>query len=597
MGKIRVGNLELMFQRFILSLLLIGCQFIQAQNSLDILGLSSLQPANVAFSVRKLSSTYTGPLFRVLVGSTYYDVYPDASADKHLSMASKISTAVNYSDPIASPTSASLSSIILATTQAYVAIWYDQSGNANHLKNSNNSELPTIIYNGNIITEGPYNKPFLKWLGASNPNSKYLALTNFITNNGQVIIVNKFDQDGFLLGDNNIFLGGGGQGSYRWHSGPHLSPQRLFDENGWATLPIRNGAIYQNGIFRADNLSTTYNQTLGINSVAPTDSRWEYTYWDNIGEERPNSCDCHATRDDNSGYSELLSFPSSLSNIQRATVEVSQSDYFGIALYGRAISLTTPLVNPLASNCSVSSPSTPTTFGVTGTSLYATLTVSAPSGFEISENASSGFTSSISLIPDGSGTVSTTLYVRLAAGFFSISGNISASSPGTTTQHITINGNPAAVPVFSPSGPFLMCVDATYLVSLFTPNSFNGWSSSNSSVFSVTASGYITASQVGSATITYTDACGQSVSQTVVVQSSAPSIPLTDNSIAYKFNGSPQGPFSGGGTINYVGTDGFTYFGQTQPIAVGFYNANVQTGSQAGCPTRFYIFNCTTCNN
>jgi hypothetical protein len=142
-----------------------------------------------------------------------------------------------------------------------------------------------------------------------------------------------------------------------------------------------------------------------------------------------------------------------------------------------------------------------------------------------------------------------------------------------------------------------MCVDATYLVSLFTPNSFNGWSSSNSSVFSVTASGYITASQVGSATITYTDACGQSVSQTVVVQSSAPSIPLTDNSIAYKFNGSPQGPFSGGGTINYVGTDGFTYFGQTQPIAVGFYNANVQTGSQAGCPTRFYIFNCTTCNN
>lgn len=174
---------------------------------------------------------------------------------------------------------------------------------------------------------------------------------------------------------------------------------------------------------------------------------------------------------------------------------------------------------------------------------------------------------------------------------YTIAGTGSCTSV-TSTRAITVT----AAPVFSPSGPFLMCVDATYLVSLSTPNSFNGWSSSNSSIFSVTGSGYITASQAGTATITYTDACGQSVSQTVVVQSSAPSIPLTDNSIAYKFNGSPQGPLSGGATINYVGYDGYSYLSQMRPSSVGFYRANIQSANQAGCPDRFYIFTCTTCD-
>ena len=230
-----------MLRKLIITLLFIGNQIIQAQNALDIIGLSPMQPANVAFSVRKLSSTYTGPLFRLLVGTDYYDVYPDASVDQHFSMASKISTAISYSAPIAPPTSASLSS--LAITNAYVAIWYDQSGNANHLRNSNSAELPTIIYNGNITIEGPNNKPFLKWVGASNQDSKYLALSNFITNNGQVIIVNKFDQDGFLLGDNDIFLGGIGEGNYRWHSGPHLTTKLLFDADGWANPSIKNGVV------------------------------------------------------------------------------------------------------------------------------------------------------------------------------------------------------------------------------------------------------------------------------------------------------------------------------------------------------------------
>jgi hypothetical protein len=225
------------------------------------------------------------------------------------------------------------------------------------------------------------------------------------------------------------------------------------------------------------------------------------------------------------------------------------------------------------------------------------VTVSATTGFEISASQNSGYASSLSLTPDGSGTVSSTLYVRLTAGSGGgISGTITASSIGATTQTTTVSSTTVAPPAFSLAGTFNICAEASYLVALATPNSYNGWSNNGSSIFSVNSMGYITAVAPGTASITYTDACGQSVSQTVIVQTSSPSIPLVDNNTAYKHNGSPQGPLSGGATINYAGYDGYSYLSQTRPSNVGFYKANIQSGNQAGCPNRFYIFTCAICD-
>jgi hypothetical protein len=258
------------------------------------------------------------------------------------------------------------------------------------------------------------------------------------------------------------------------------------------------------------------------------------------------------------------------------------------------------VLNPtaqLTSNCTVLAPSAPTTFDVTGSYLASTVTVSATTGFEISASQNSGYASSLSLTPDGSGTVSSTLYVRLTAGSGGgISGTITASSIGATTQTTTVSSTTVAPPAFSPAGPFNICAEASYLVALASPNSYNGWSNNGSSIFSVNSMGYITTVAPGTASITYTDACGQSVSQTVIVQSASPSIPLVDNNTAYKHNGSPQGPLSGGATINYAGYDGYSYLSQTRPSNVGFYKANIQSGNQAGCPNRFYIFTCAICD-
>ena len=122
----------------------------QAQNTLDNVGLTNATPASVAYSLRQLSTTYTGPLVRVKVGTSFYDVYPDASTKK-FSLNSKISAAVSpYNAAVAAASTNALSTIISGSTDATVAIWYDQSGNAVHVLSS--SATAKIITAGSILT-------------------------------------------------------------------------------------------------------------------------------------------------------------------------------------------------------------------------------------------------------------------------------------------------------------------------------------------------------------------------------------------------------------------------------------------------------------
>lgn len=121
-----------------------------AQNTLDNIGLTSSTPASVAYSLRQLSTSYTGPLVRIKVGALFYDVYPDATT-KIFSLSSKISASMSTYNALVSVASAStLSSIITGSTDATVAIWYDQSGNVVHVLSS--SAAANIITAGNINT-------------------------------------------------------------------------------------------------------------------------------------------------------------------------------------------------------------------------------------------------------------------------------------------------------------------------------------------------------------------------------------------------------------------------------------------------------------
>lgn len=137
-------------KRFLPILFLLFAFISNAQNTLDNIGLTSATPASVAYSLRQLSTTYTGPLVRVKVGTSFYDVYPDLSTNK-FSLSSKISASIStYNSAASAASTNALSTIISGSTDATVAIWYDQSGNGVHVLSS--SPNAKIITGGSINT-------------------------------------------------------------------------------------------------------------------------------------------------------------------------------------------------------------------------------------------------------------------------------------------------------------------------------------------------------------------------------------------------------------------------------------------------------------
>ena len=261
--------------------------------------------------------------------------------------------------------------------------------------------------------------------------------------------------------------------------------------------------------------------------------------------------------------------------------------------------LTLDLPNATLTSSCAGVPSTSTTFGVSGSGISSTVTVSAPTGFEISEFPMTSYSSSLSLTPV-SNTVTSTLYIRLLSGAANnVSGTITALATTTGESSIssttTVSSTTVAAPTFAVTGPYIVCSEGTYAVSLTVANSYNGWSTSSPTI-SVNSNGYVTAGTVtGNYTVSYTDACAQTVSATITVNNSDNGVTaIADGLASYKINNAnplPQGPTAS----LYIGYNGFNYTSATKPTNTGYYKANNQSGSSAGCPYPFYIFRCTTC--
>lgn len=169
-------------------LLLLGAFISNAQNTLDNIGLTNATPASVAYSLRQLSTSYTGPLVRIKVSGSFYDVYPDASTKK-FSLNSKISAAVSpYNAGVAAAGANALSTIISGSTDATVAIWYDQSGNGVHVLSS--SATAKIITAGSILTMS--GQPTIYFYG----NNSFLTSSTMVNYSSQTnATVNAAAQD------------------------------------------------------------------------------------------------------------------------------------------------------------------------------------------------------------------------------------------------------------------------------------------------------------------------------------------------------------------------------------------------------------------
>jgi hypothetical protein len=126
---------------------------------------------------------------------------------------------------------------------------------------------------------------------------------------------------------------------------------------------------------------------------------------------------------------------------------------------------------PSALSTSVGSASTTSSFSVSGADMTAGITVTAPTGFEVSTSSNASFSSNITV--GTSGTInSTPVYVRIPASASSgnYTGNITLSSTGAESKNISVTGTVTApTPVISVSGT-LSALSTTYGTASSTSN-------------------------------------------------------------------------------------------------------------------------------
>jgi len=114
-------------------------------------------------------------------------------------------------------------------------------------------------------------------------------------------------------------------------------------------------------------------------------------------------------------------------------------------------------------------------FTVSGTKLTTDITVTAPSGFEVSLAAASGYGSSVSLTQTGGAVNNQVVYVRSAASApaGAVMANVVLSSSGVSSQNVMVNGVVSPLPIIAPvTGQNVNNGSAT------TPVSFNGTANS-----------------------------------------------------------------------------------------------------------------------
>ncbi len=270
-------------------------QSLFGQNALNLAGLDNKSVPTVAYSVRKLSSSYAGPAIQVRRSSD------NATAD--------IGFAGNGDLDVTALTS------FVGANNAFVTIWYDQSGNGKNLTQPAANRQPWIVHSGVVDQEN--SRPFIRFYGHNGIDNvtDRLDLSPEMTTTGLVSVVNKFAPggDGFLLGHTSV---------YNWHA--DINAGKLFVS--YASSSITNARVWQNGTAAAP-LSAIYNTTLMVNSVAPQ-SPSVGTTWNNLGSDRDTYHDTNL----GGGYSELIVFATAPSSFARTRLENNQGVYYSIAV-------------------------------------------------------------------------------------------------------------------------------------------------------------------------------------------------------------------------------------------------------------------------
>ncbi|MCU0324300.1 MAG: hypothetical protein MUF45_03475 [Spirosomaceae bacterium] len=194
--------------------------------------------------------------------------------------------------------------------------------------------------------------------------------------------------------------------------------------------------------------------------------------------------------------------------------------------------------------------STNQSFSVSGSTLTEGIVITAPTGYQVSTSAGSGFGSSVTLAQSGGIVGATTIYVRLnTTTTGAANGNITCVS-GVTTQNVAVSGTVNVLPSPAPSSNSPICAGNTLTLSSAASTSYS-WAGPNSftSTLQNPSINNVTIAAGGTYTITQTNSSGCTASATVsVTVNSLPTAGASSNS-----------PVNAGGTLNLTGTGSGAY--------------------------------------
>ena len=307
-------------------------------NNLDSVGLSIATIPQGSYSLRLLSSNYTGPLVRINIAGDYYDVYPDSNS-KSFSLSSNISMALGtYNAATSGVTSDELSSVIGGKNTASVAIWYDQSSSSGRkaIQSSTNNQpiiitggnielmngLPTLNFNNNkflVITSNVFNGNLSGTVvykatttNSSNGSDSSWNTMNGILGSDQIGCVNDF---AFGIYNNKFTAGNGGSSGNLSFASNLICNNSIAKVHSWT----RNDSTGSINLFAAKSLNEGFSNLntglrTSVSSIAiganKTFASGQVFFTGNI--------------------SELLLFTHIYSNSEIQTIETNQYNYYSI---------------------------------------------------------------------------------------------------------------------------------------------------------------------------------------------------------------------------------------------------------------------------
>ena len=276
-----------------------GLGFINAiENGLDSIGLTAATPAAAAYALRKLRSAYNGAALRIRRSNDNAETNIGFDANGHLDTA----TIKNFT----------------GANDAFVTIWFDQSGNNRNFTQTNIANQPRIVLAG--VIDRKNGQPAIRHL-AANAHNLNVNTGGFVTNNNPWSVSSVSGLDGgangrVLSGNTNWFLGFHGGGERRAYFANVWMRYNGVDNYNNATATTNN-QIYtaiSNG-----SSASVFNNGMQLAGTVPSGNTSIGTLQTGGGGEWSNCV-----------VQEVIIFSSALSTTNRASIERSQGLYYAI---------------------------------------------------------------------------------------------------------------------------------------------------------------------------------------------------------------------------------------------------------------------------